>query len=68
VVGIVLEIVFSLALLYWPPLQAVLGTGPVDLRLYLLACLGGPLIFALDYVFKFLSSDRQAPAVQPVTS
>jgi sodium/potassium-transporting ATPase subunit alpha len=68
VVGIVLEIVFSLALLYWPPLQAVLGTGPVDLRLYLLACLGVPLIFALDYVFKFLSSDRQAPAVQPVTS
>jgi sodium/potassium-transporting ATPase subunit alpha len=68
VVGIVLEIVFSLALLYWPPLQAVLGTGPVDLRLYLLACLGGPLIFALDYVFKFLSSDRQAPAVQPVAS
>jgi sodium/potassium-transporting ATPase subunit alpha len=50
--GIAVEIVFSWAILYFPPLQAVLGTGPVDWRLYALAALGIPLIFLLDLARK----------------
>jgi len=52
--GILVQIVFSWGLLYWPPLQRVLGAGPVPWRFYLLAWLGVPLIFGLDYLRKRL--------------
>jgi len=50
--GIVFEIVFSWAILYFPPLSAVLGTGPVDIGVYAIAWLGPFLIFTLDYARK----------------
>ena len=46
--GITVEIVFAWALLYWPPLQRILGTGPVAIEIFLLAWLGIPLLFGLD--------------------
>ena len=52
VVGVALEILFSWAILFWAPLQAVLGTGPVPWRFYALAWLGVPLLFGLDLVRK----------------
>jgi len=52
--GILIQIVFSWALLYTRPLQKVLGTGPVSWQIYLLAWLGIPLIFGLDYLRKWL--------------
>ena len=54
VIGVAVEVVFSLALLYWPPLQRLLGTAPVPWHVYLLAWLGVPLIFGLDYIRKLL--------------
>jgi len=53
--GLAVEIVFSWALLYWPPLQALLGTGPVAVEFYLLAWLGIPLLFGLDLLRKRMS-------------
>jgi len=50
--GIVFEIVFSWAILYFPPLSTVLGTGPVDIGVYAIAWLGPFLIFTLDYARK----------------
>ncbi len=47
--GVAFEIVFSWAVLYVPPLSAVLGTGPVPVSVYAVAWLGVPLIFGLDY-------------------
>jgi sodium/potassium-transporting ATPase subunit alpha len=58
--GILIQIVFSWGLLYWPPLQRILGTGPVPWSVYLLAGLGIPLIFGLDYLRKRLR--QQSPA------
>jgi len=52
--GIVFEIVFSWAILYFPPLSSVLGTGPVDGGIYAIAWLGPFLIFGLDYGRKRL--------------
>ena len=52
--GIFIQILFSWALLYAPPMQRVLGTGPVSWRIYALAWLGIPLIFGLDYLRKRL--------------
>jgi sodium/potassium-transporting ATPase subunit alpha len=46
--GIAVEIAFACALLYWPPLQRILGTGPVAPEIFLLAWLGIPLLFGLD--------------------
>jgi sodium/potassium-transporting ATPase subunit alpha len=59
--GVTVEIVFAWTLLYWPPLQTLLGTGPVEPRFYLLAWLGAPLIFVLDYARKRLFNDRAVP-------
>lgn len=50
--GIVFEIVFSWAILYFPPVSAVLGTGPVNPTIYAVAWLGPFLIYGLDYVRK----------------
>jgi sodium/potassium-transporting ATPase subunit alpha len=54
--GIVIQILFSWALLYVPPLQTVLGTASVSWRIYALAWLGIPWIFGLDYLRKRLMS------------
>jgi len=50
--GILIQIVFSWALLYVAPVQKVLATGPVAPEIYLLAWLGIPLIFGFDYLRK----------------
>jgi sodium/potassium-transporting ATPase subunit alpha len=52
VVGIALELAFAFAVLYWPPLGVVLGTGPVEPWLVGLAALGGPVLFFADRVRK----------------
>jgi sodium/potassium-transporting ATPase subunit alpha len=61
ILGIIIQIVFSWALLYFPPVQKVLATGPVAPGIYLLAWLGIPLIFGLDYLRKraVLSLERK---------
>jgi sodium/potassium-transporting ATPase subunit alpha len=50
--GLIIQIIFSWGLLYFPPLQQVLGTGPVIWQIYLCAWLGVPLIFGADYLRK----------------
>lgn len=50
--GIGLEVLFAWAVLYFPPVQAVLETGPVPLVLFGCACLGIPLLFGLDLLRK----------------
>ncbi len=50
--GIIIQIVFSYATLYTPFIQKILGTGPVDIKFYLLAWVGIPLIFGIDYLRK----------------
>ncbi|MBU1163906.1 MAG: cation transporting ATPase C-terminal domain-containing protein, partial [Proteobacteria bacterium] len=50
--GIIIQIVFSWAVLYFPPAQKVLTTGPVSIEIYFLAWLGIPLIFGLDFIRK----------------
>ncbi|MBT6093310.1 MAG: cation-transporting P-type ATPase [Rhodospirillaceae bacterium] len=54
VIGIVFEAVFSWAILYVPMVNTVLGTAPVDIQIYLVAWLGVPLIFGLDYLRKLV--------------
>ena len=53
--GIMIQVVFSWALLYTAPLQAILGTGPVTWYVYLAAWFGIPLIFGADYLRKRLT-------------
>ncbi len=50
--GIVIQVVFSWATLYWPPMNTILGTQPVAVSIYLLAWLGIPLIFGADWLRK----------------
>jgi sodium/potassium-transporting ATPase subunit alpha len=52
--GIAVEIVGSWALLYWPPLQRLLGTGPVSCQSYALCWLGPRLLINLDTLRKRL--------------
>lgn len=68
VTGIVFEIIFSWAILYFPPVSNVIGSGPVDPYIYAIAWIGMPLIFGLDFlrkklapVFQHLWSGRTAP-------
>ena len=53
--GIALELLFAWALLYWPPLCVILGTGPAPWHMLLLALLGIPLLFTLDIFRKRLA-------------
>jgi sodium/potassium-transporting ATPase subunit alpha len=53
--GIGIEVAFSWAILYWPPVQSVLGTGPVPLHVYGLAWLCVPVVFSLDYAQKTIA-------------
>ncbi|MGB5156141.1 MAG: cation transporting ATPase C-terminal domain-containing protein [Desulfobacterales bacterium] len=50
--GIIIQIVFSWATLYFPPMQKILNTGPVVLKVYLMAWLGIVIIFGADYIRK----------------
>jgi sodium/potassium-transporting ATPase subunit alpha len=52
VLGIVIQIVFSWAVLYFPPMQKILRTGPVAKEIYFLAWFGILLIFGMDYLRK----------------
>ncbi|MEZ6060870.1 MAG: cation-transporting P-type ATPase [Planctomycetaceae bacterium] len=52
--GMVLELTFSWAILYFPPAREFLRTGPVAPEIYALAFLGIPLIFLLDLLRKRL--------------
>ena len=54
-VGVALELVFVFAALYWPPLRAALGTGPVEPWVIGLAALGAPLLFLADLMRKRLA-------------
>jgi sodium/potassium-transporting ATPase subunit alpha len=54
VTGIIFELVFSWAILYVPAVNTVLGTAPVDAEIYMVAWLGMPLIFGLDYLRKLV--------------
>lgn len=56
--GILFEVVFSWAVLYFPPVSQVLGTGPVEPAIYLTAWCGPFLIFGLDYARKRLFAAR----------
>ena len=67
VLGIAIEIVFVTALLYWKPLQNVLGTGPVPLFVFGLAWLGVPLIFGCDYAAKRWLRRHRAPQISKST-
>jgi len=50
--GVATEILFSWAILYFPPVQQILQTGPVDWPIYAAAWLGIPLLFGIDYARK----------------
>jgi len=50
--GVAFEMVFSWAILYFPPANTVLGTAPVAWDVYAVAWAGVPLIFILDYLRK----------------
>jgi sodium/potassium-transporting ATPase subunit alpha len=56
--GVATELLFSWAVLYAPPVQAFLQTGPVAWQIYGIAWLGIPLIFGLDYARKRLAGRR----------
>ncbi len=52
IAGILTELIFAMAILYFPPVQKVMNTGPVDLSVLLLSFAGIPLIFSIDYAVK----------------
>jgi sodium/potassium-transporting ATPase subunit alpha len=54
-IGVAIEIVFSWAILYYPPVQKIIGSAPVPYSVYALAWLGPALLFGLDYIRKRLS-------------
>ena len=56
VVGIGLELLFAFGVPYWPPLAAVLGTGPAAPWLVALAALGAPFVFLADFARKRLAA------------
>jgi len=49
------EAAISWAILYYPPFSQIIGTGPVDLHIYLVAWLGCPLVFLADLGRKRLA-------------
>ncbi|HKI96900.1 MAG TPA: cation-transporting P-type ATPase [bacterium] len=52
--GFALEIGFAVGVLYFPPLAAVMHTGPVSPGVFALAWLGIPLLFGADYLRKLV--------------
>ncbi len=68
VAGILIQIIFSWAVLYLPVVQKVLGTGPVSPQVYLAAWLGIPLLFGVDYLRKrLLARTGTQPPSEPGT-
>lgn len=65
VLGIIIQVVFSWATLYFPPLQRVLSTGPVPIPIYFLAWFGIVLIFGADYLRKRLMLARESRSKEP---
>jgi sodium/potassium-transporting ATPase subunit alpha len=57
-IGITIQVVFSWAVLYWPPMQKVMGTGPVSLPVYGLAWGGILLIYGADFLRKRIVGRR----------
>nr|WP_320014461.1 cation-transporting P-type ATPase [uncultured Desulfobacter sp.] len=57
--GIVIQVVFSWATLYFPPLQKILNTGPVPVNIYFLSWFGIILIFGSDYLRKRYLENRE---------
>jgi sodium/potassium-transporting ATPase subunit alpha len=54
--GVALEVLFSWAILYFPQVQVLLGTGHVSGTVYAIAWLGIPLVFGLDVLRKRILS------------
>lgn len=65
IAGILIQIVFSWAVLYFPPVQTVLGTGPVSPTVFFVAWLGIPVLFGLDYLRKRIWLRRTATVSPP---
>jgi sodium/potassium-transporting ATPase subunit alpha len=63
--GIAIEIVFSWAVLYFPPVSDVLGTGPVEPAVYAAAWLGPFLIYGLDYGRKRIAQAWRRAGTPP---
>lgn len=63
--GILIQMVFAWAVLYFPPAQTVLGTGPVSPTVFVLAWLGIPVLFGLDYLRKRIWLRRAATVTSP---
>lgn len=61
--GVAIEIAFSWSILHFPPVQRVLGTGPVGWQVYLFSWLGIPLIFGLDLIRKMVAARLERPAL-----
>ncbi|MCA9686814.1 MAG: cation-transporting P-type ATPase, partial [Myxococcales bacterium] len=66
--GIAIQVLFSWGVLYWAPLQHVLGTGPVALEVYAMAWIGVPLIFGADWLRKQLQRIRSRRESGPARS
>ena len=58
-IGIAIQVVFSWAVLYWLPVQKVMGTGPVSMQVYGLAWLGIVLVYGADYLRKKIIGRRR---------
>ncbi len=65
VAGIAIEIAFSWAILYFPPVADVLGTGPVDPAVYAAAWLGPFLVYGLDYGRKRIARAWRRSGTSP---
>jgi sodium/potassium-transporting ATPase subunit alpha len=59
VAGILIQLLFSWMLLYFPPAWKILGTGPVAWPIYLVAWMGIPLIFGADYLRKRIAYPKE---------
>ncbi|MEK7244972.1 MAG: cation-translocating P-type ATPase C-terminal domain-containing protein, partial [Pseudomonadota bacterium] len=65
VAGIAIEILFSWAVLYFPSVSDVLGTGPVDPAVYAVAWLGPFLIYGFDYGRKRIAREWRRTGTPP---
>ncbi|MDD2463748.1 MAG: cation-transporting P-type ATPase [Desulfobulbus sp.] len=52
--GILIQILLSWAILYYPPIALIMNTGPVSPQVYALAWLGMIVLFTVDYCRKIL--------------
>jgi len=66
--GIIIQVVFSWATLYFPPLREVLHTGPVEPALYFMAWFGIVLIFGADYIRKLIVRYYRRTSLQKANS